>query len=103
MKVEASEHALEFIAEHGGKLYIWTDESDFGHAKPEPPHDPSTPIDWIEYAGDGWTLYQDASIGAPDWWRLEFHHLPVAHITAIWDGGLLGDQSLGADANPDAV
>ena len=36
----ASEHALAFIAEHGGKLYVWTDEHDFGHAKSAPPKQP---------------------------------------------------------------
>jgi hypothetical protein len=89
VEIKATEHALEFIAEHGGKLYVWSDEHDFGHAKPTPPDDP---IDWVEYPEDGFTLYQDASIGEPDWWRIEFHHLPFAHVTALWDGGLFGLQ-----------
>ena len=95
MKIEATEHALEFIAEHGRKLYVWVDEADFGHASPTPPGDE---IDWVEYPEDGFTLYQDSSIGAPDWWRIEFHHLPRRHVTAIWDGGRFGDQELAPDA-----
>jgi hypothetical protein len=98
MKIEATDHALEFIAEHGGKLYIWVDDSEFGHASPKPP---DHAIEWVEYADDGITLFQDSSIGAPDWWRLEFHHLPRPHVTALWDGGKLGDLSLGRDADPD--
>ncbi|HEY4349372.1 MAG TPA: hypothetical protein VGM80_17485 [Gaiellaceae bacterium] len=94
MEIEASEKALEFIAEHGGKLYIWSDGSDFGHASPTPPEEQ---IDWIEYAEDGYTVYQDAAIGSPDWWRIEFHHLPTSHLTAIWDGGRLGGQELFGD------
>lgn len=87
LKIEASEKAIEYIVEHGGKLYIWADESDLGHASPRPPADP---IDWIEYPEEGFTLYQDASIGEPDWWRVEFHRLPLPHLTAIWDGGRFG-------------
>jgi hypothetical protein len=100
MEIEAGEHALEFIAEHGGKLYIWIDEADFGHASPTPP---DREIEWVELSEDGFTLYQDAAIGSPDWWKLEFHHLPRAHVTAIWDGGRLGEIDLAPDAQPGDV
>jgi hypothetical protein len=87
VRIEASDKALEFIAEHGGKLYIWADESEIGHASVTAPDDP---IDWVKYADEGLTLYQDSSVGSPDWWRIEFHHLPRPHVTAIWDGGRFG-------------
>jgi hypothetical protein len=94
MRVEATERAREFIAEHGGKLYVWSDAHEFGHAKPTPPDEP---IDWVEYPAEGFTLYQDASIGEPDWWRIEFHHLPSAHVTALWDGGRFGAPDYSAE------
>ena len=87
MKIKASEKAIEFIVEHGGKLYIWADESEFGHASPRPP---DAQIDWIEYPEEGFTLFQDSSIGETDWWEIEYHHLPYRHLTAIWDGGRFG-------------
>ena len=87
MRVEASEQATEFIVEHGGRLYVWADDAGFGHASPEPP---DGPIQWSEHPAEGFTLFQDTSIGEPDWWKLEFHHLPHRHVTAIWDGGVYG-------------
>jgi hypothetical protein len=94
VRIETTERALAFIAEHGGKLYVWSDEHDFGHAKLAPP---KAPVEWVEYPEEGFTLYQDASIGDPDWWRIEFHHLPLPHLTAVWDGGRFGAPDYSAE------
>jgi hypothetical protein len=59
----------------------------FDHAGPEPP-DLQTRFD--RYPADGFTFYQDTTIGSPDWWKIEFHHLPHEHVTATWDGGQFG-------------
>jgi hypothetical protein len=100
MRVKASDSALEFIAEHGGKLYVWTDDVGFGHASPMPP---AEQIDWVEYDEGGFTLYEDRSIVEPGWWRVEFHHLPHKHVTAIFDGGRMGGQDLYPDADADDI
>jgi hypothetical protein len=43
---------------------------------------------------DGFTFHQDATIGSPDWWQIEFHHLPRRHVTATWDGGHFGPPGI---------
>jgi hypothetical protein len=84
MKVDASHKAKEFIAERGGNLYVWSDESGFDHTSTERPG-PEIEFDSIE--ADGFTFHQDTTIQSPDWWSLEFHYLPLRHVTATWDGG----------------
>ncbi|MFZ1880978.1 MAG: hypothetical protein WAU41_12505 [Gaiellaceae bacterium] len=86
MKIDATDRAKEFIAENGGNVYVWSDESGFDHAATEPPE---TPIEFVSTPADGFTFHQDATIESPDWWKIEFHHLPQPHVTATWDGGQL--------------
>lgn len=90
MRVEASERAVEFINENGGNLYVWADEDGFDHAKTTPPDG----IEFIELPAEGFHFFQDPSIGEPDWWKVEFHHLPHAHVIATWDGGSYGAPAL---------
>ena len=90
LRIEASDHAREFIAEHGGSLYVWADEDGFDHAKTEAPDG----IEFVEHEADGFHFFQDPRIGEPDWWRVEFHHLPRPHVTATWDGGSYGGPAL---------
>jgi hypothetical protein len=97
MRIEASEQVVDFVVEHGGKLYVWADDAEFGHASPHPP---DSSIEWAEHPADGFTLFQDTSIGEPDWWKLEFHHLPHRHVTAIWDGGLYGSADVEEASGP---
>jgi hypothetical protein len=87
MKIEASDGAKEFIAEHGGNVYVWSDDTGFDHASTEPP---TSGIEFVTVEADGFTFHQDATIGSPDWWQIEFHHLPRKHVTATWDGGHFG-------------
>ena len=91
MKIEASDRAKEFIVEHGGNVYVWSDESGFDHASVEPP---GSEIEFVPIEADGFTFHQDAAIASPDWWTLEFHHFPREHVTATWDGGQFGPPGL---------
>ena len=91
MKIEATARAKEFIVEHGGNVYVWSDDSGFDHASTEPP---DSQIDFVPIEADGFTFHQDAGIGSPDWWNIEFHHLPREHVTATWDGGQFGPPGL---------
>jgi hypothetical protein len=91
MKIEASDRAKEFIAEHGGNVYVWSDETGFDHASTEPPDEQ---IDFVAVEADGFTFHQSADITPPDWWRIEFHHLPREHVTATWDDGIYGPPGL---------
>jgi hypothetical protein len=91
MKIEATPRAKEFIVENGGSVCVWSDDSGFDHASTEPP---DSPMDFVPFEADGFTFHQDARIGSPDWWRVEFHHLPHGHVTATWDGGQFGPPGL---------
>ena len=87
MEIEATDRAREFIAEKGGSVYVWSDDSGFDHASTERP---DLAIEFLPIEADGFTFYQDTRIVSPDWWRIEFHHLPHQHITATWDDGVFG-------------
>jgi hypothetical protein len=87
MRIDATDKAKEFIAASGGNVYVWSEDSGFDHASTERP---GSPIEFVETRADGFTFHQDATIESPDWWRIEFHHLPRPHVTATWDGGQFG-------------
>jgi hypothetical protein len=91
MEIEATARAKEFIVEHGGNVYVWSDDTGFDHASTEPP---DAQIEFVSTEADGFTFHQDVGIGTPDWWRIEFHHLPREHVTATWDGGEFGPPGL---------
>jgi len=85
VKIEATDDARAFIEEHGGKVYVWAGSDEISHAAPNPPDEP---VEFEHVHADGFDFFQDVTIGEPDFWKLEFHHLPHAHITATWDGGI---------------
>lgn len=91
MKIDATERAKEFIAEQGGNLYVWSDDVGLDHASTERPDGPTK---FVVTEADGFTFHQDATITSPDWWNVEFHHLPHPHVTATWDGGTFGPPGL---------
>src|SRR4051794_32817995 len=91
MRIEASDRAKEFIAEHGRNIYIWSDEAGFDHTTTQPPN---AETEFVPFEADGFTLHQEAGIVSPDYWEIEFHHLPHQHVTATWDGGTYGVPGL---------
>jgi hypothetical protein len=91
VEIEASDRAKEFIVEHGGNVYVWSDETGFDHSSTERP---DAEIEFVAIEADGFTFNQDAGIASPDWWRIEFHHFPHAHVTATWDDGVFGPPGL---------
>jgi hypothetical protein len=84
MKIETSDRAKEFIVEHGGNVYVWSDDAGFDHTSTERP---GAEIEFASTDAEGFTFHQDTTIDEPEFWKLEFHHLPRAHVTATWDGG----------------
>jgi hypothetical protein len=47
--------AVTFIAERGGRLYVYADAAGLKHVKTEPPPDPSIRFEQIE--ADGFLMY----------------------------------------------
>jgi hypothetical protein len=84
MAVVADREAVAFIAEHGGRLYVYADKAGMKHVKTEPPRDSSIGFNQIE--ADGFLLYVEDDIDPPHTWKVKFHHLPYHHVDVLWDG-----------------
>jgi hypothetical protein len=84
MTVVADPEAVAFIAEHGGRLYIYTDGAGMKHVKTEPPHNASLRFEHVE--ADGFLMYVQDDLAQPDTWNVKFRHLPYHHIDVLWDG-----------------
>lgn len=96
IKVVANDETRKFVAEHGGKVYIWIHESGLKHVATHPPED--DPTDWDEIDGDGMTLFVDTEIQEPtSHWRIVLKHFPLKHVDAIWDGWEPGISNPGED------
>lgn len=79
--IEVGPGVAEFLHERGGRLYVWVSETGIEHETTSPKPN----IDFVEVAGDEFTLYVDRSIEPPEHWRLVFHRLPRPHVRALWN------------------
>ncbi len=84
MAVVADREAVSFIAEHGGRLYVYADAAGLKHVKTNPPDDFSLKFEEIE--ADGFLMFVEADIVHPEVWDVKFHHLPYHHVDVLWDG-----------------
>ena len=84
MLVDAGPEAVSFIAEHGGRLYVYADKAGLKHVKTEPPQDPSIRFEQIE--APGFLMYVEDDITRPNTWNVKFHHMPYHHVDVLWDG-----------------
>jgi hypothetical protein len=84
MSVVADPEAVSFIAEHGGRLYVYADKAGMKHVKTESPHDLSIRFEQIET--DGFLMYVEDGIARPNTWNVKFHRLPSHHVDVLWDG-----------------
>jgi hypothetical protein len=82
--VVADPDAVSFIAERGGRLYVYADKAGMKHVKTEPPHDPSIRFEQIE--ADGFLTYVEDDITRPKTWNVKFHHVPYHRVDVLWDG-----------------
>lgn len=78
MAVVADPEAVSFIAQHGGRRYVYADAAGLKHVKTQPPDDPSLQL--LEIEADGFLMYVEADLDRPDVWNVKFHHLPFAAI-----------------------
>jgi hypothetical protein len=84
MSVVADPEAVSFIAERGGRLYVWADDADLKQVHTEPPAKAQISFDQIE--ADGFMLFVASDIQKPETWNVRFHHLPWHHVDVLWDG-----------------
>jgi hypothetical protein len=88
MRVEASSEAIEFVQEHGGKLYVWAKRARCCHG----------PLTFLETSSepgerkfrrvdaDGIELYMDARLGEPEELVIEAKGRRRKHVHAYWNG-----------------
>lgn len=82
-RVTATKEAAAFIREHGGRLYVWADNSGLEHTGTSPP----AGLTFIQLeTPDGIEFFQHDGIETPDLWTLGLHHFPRRHVIANWGG-----------------
>ena len=84
MAVDADPEAVRFIAEHGGRLYVYADSAGMKHVKTKRPRNASLSFEQIE--AEGFLMYVADDLAKPDTWNVKFHHLPHRHVDVLWDG-----------------
>jgi hypothetical protein len=84
MTVVADPDAVRFIAEHGGRVYVYADRAGMKQVKTEAPHDPSLQFEQIN--GYGFQLFVETDIVRPETWNVKLRHLPHQHVDVLWDG-----------------
>lgn len=96
MSVVADPEAVSFIAERGGRLYVYADAGGLKHIKTHAPDDLS--ITFIEIQADGFLLCVADDLKQPNIWKVKFHRLPRHHVDVLWDGHQPG-PSMAGDRN----
>ncbi len=84
MAVEATPDALRFIAEHGGRVYVYTVGEGLKQVKTDAPDDPSIRFEQVN--GDGFQLFVESDLEKPETWYVKLRHFPHTHLDVLWDG-----------------
>jgi hypothetical protein len=83
VQVLADEHAVSFIQEHGGRLYVSLRAG--LEAVGATAHEG---IAYQHIEGPGFSLFVDEEIEAAHMWRLVYHRVPWPHVRALWNGAV---------------
>jgi hypothetical protein len=89
MAVVADPEAVSYIAERGGRLYVYADASGLKHVKTDPPNDPAIRFKQVEAVS--FLVYIADDIQEPESWSVKFHRLPYHRVDVLWDGRQPGD------------
>ena len=84
MAVEADPEAVRFIAEHGGRVYVYAVGAGLKQVKTEAPDDQS--IQFEQVNGDGFQLFIERDLAAPETWYVKLRRFPRKHVDVLWDG-----------------
>jgi hypothetical protein len=82
--VIADPEAVQFIAEHGGRVYVYADRGGMKRVKTMAPDDTSLQFEQID--GDGFQLFVESGLVQPETWWVEYRHFPHRHVDVLWDG-----------------
>jgi hypothetical protein len=84
VSVVADPEAVQFIAEHGGRVYVYADKAGLKHVKTEAPDDTSLRFEQI--SGEGFQLFVESDLAQPETWTVKLRRFPHRHIDVLWDG-----------------
>ncbi len=84
MAVEADPETVQFIAEHGGRVYVYAVGDGLKQVKTETPDDRSIQFEQID--GDGFQLFVESDLAQPETWNVVLRHFPHQHLDVLWDG-----------------
>jgi hypothetical protein len=84
-KVIANPEAVSLIKSHGGRLYVYLDESGQKRVQTEAPNDQSVQFEQVE-AEDGFLMYVQDGIKRPEQWIVTFSRIPHHHLDVVWEG-----------------
>jgi hypothetical protein len=82
--VEADPEAVRFIAEHGGRVFVYASEAGLKHVSTDAPADTGMRLEQID--GDGFQLFVESDLAQPETWNVVLRHFPHRHIDVLWDG-----------------
>jgi hypothetical protein len=98
VSVVADPDAAQFIAEHGGRVWVYADGAGMKHVKTHVPHDLSLQFEQID--GDGFQLLVESDLMQPETWNVVLHHFPHRHVDVLWDGHQPGPTSFAPGGSP---
>lgn len=84
MAVEAEPEVIRFIAEHGGRVWVYADRAGLKHVKTMQPDDLSIQFEQID--GYGFQLFVETDLVRPETWNVVLRHFPYKHVDVLWDG-----------------
>jgi hypothetical protein len=81
--VVADPDAVEFVAEHGGEVFVWADDAGLKHVRVERP---DNDVSFRSVPASDLSLFVDREIDPPLEWKLVLRHFPHRHVDALYDG-----------------
>lgn len=97
MAVVADPEAVEFIAEHGGRVWVYAVGEGLKHVTTDAPDDQS--IRFEQLTGEGFQLFVETDLVKPETWNVVLRHLPHRHLDVLWDGHQPGPWPAGNNWN----
>ena len=89
MRVVASEEARRYVAERGGRLYVWLSSSACCHSVPrlDSSTEPKSDRDFRRVAAEDFEVWVPQKLmRLPSELHVEVHRFPRRRVEAYWDG-----------------
>jgi hypothetical protein len=93
---------MEFILEHGGRLYLWEKDVSAELAVDRMGTSPPNDIDFEEVPCEAFSLPLDTRLDRPDEILISLRRFPRHHLHVEWDGQAWGWRGVSVGSPPDA-